>query len=135
VWPPPLTSRLASDADSTQVAQAVGDLWGELEEALHPVIGKRGVAALYNRSLHLSAAAAPWLAAGYAGSLVAMNTDVVKANMAHRPAEEAARGGVAHLQSFHGLLTSLVGPMLTERLLRSVWTTPSVAQPPQDTAP
>jgi hypothetical protein len=135
VWPHPLTSRLAPDADSAQVAQAVADLWGELEAALHPVIGKRGVAALFNRSLHLAAGGAPWLAAGHAGSLMAMNTDVVKANMASRPAEDAVRGGVAHLQSFHGLLTSLVGPMLTERLLRSVWTAPSVAQPPQDTAP
>ena len=39
------------------------------------------------------------------------------------------------LQTFHELLATLVGPSLTERLLRSVWADSSSGPPAQDTSP
>ena len=44
-------------------------------------------------------------------------------------------GGGALLQTFYELLASLVGPSLTERLLRSVWAHSSSGPPAQDTSP
>ena len=46
---------------------------------------------------------------------------------------EAATVGAALLQSFHELLGSLVGPSLTERLLRSLWDRPLSDPPASDT--
>ena len=45
----------------------------------------------------------------------------------------AAAAGGALLQTFHKLLTTLVGSSLTERLLRSVWTNHFDAPSAQDT--
>jgi len=43
-------------------------------------------------------------------------------------------GGGALFQSFHALLTSLVGASLTDRLLHSVWVHSSSTSPAQDTS-
>jgi hypothetical protein len=41
--------------------------------------------------------------------------------LAQRSSEEAAAAGNGFLTTFHGLLSGLIGPSLTERLLRDVW--------------
>lgn len=133
-WPEPLGGRLAVGADAEQVADAILAVWAEIDQALNPIIGHRGVAALYNRSLNLTAARYPWLAAGHQGVLAAVDLGALKAALAQRAPAEAAVGGSALLQSFHALLCSLVGASLTDRLLVSVWAQPAGAVPGQDTA-
>ncbi len=133
-WPEPLRGRLAVGADAEQVADAILALWAELDQALNPIIGHRGVAALYNRSLNLTAARYPWLAEGHQGVLAAVDLGALQAALSHRVPAEAAVGGSALLQSFHALLCSLVGASLTDRLLVSVWAQPAGAVPAQDTA-
>jgi DNA-binding GntR family transcriptional regulator len=103
------------------VAAAFVDIRLEIDQALQPIIGDKGVAALFDRSLGLSAAAFPWLAQGPAGGLAGADPAALKALLAAQPASEAVAGGNALLQSFHELLASLVGRPLTDRLLRSVW--------------
>ena len=66
-WPAPLADRVTDGADAEQVADAIVAIWLEIDQALNPIIGHRGVAALYNRSLNLTAAAHPWLAVGQPG--------------------------------------------------------------------
>jgi len=133
-WPEPLGGRLAVGADAEQVADAILAVWQEIDEALNPIIGHRGVAALYKRSLNLTAARYPWLAAGQQGVLAAVDLGALKAALAQRAPAEAAVGGRALLQSFHTLLCSLVGASLTDRLLVSVWAQPAGVVPAQDTA-
>lgn len=58
----------------------------------------------------------------------------LKAILAQQDSETATAGG-ALLQTFYELLASLVGPSLTERLLRSVWENPLSGPPAQDTSP
>lgn len=130
---PPLGGRLVEGASAGQVADTVGAIWLEIDDALHPIIGRRGMAALYNRSLSLTAAAHPWLAAGYEGTLSAVDTAALKSALASQTAAEARAGGSALFQSFHGLLTSLVGASLTDRLLHPVWKHSAGPSSAQDT--
>ena len=133
-WPAPLGGRLPAGADAAQVADTVVAIWLEIDRALCPIIGHRGVAALYNRALHLTAGAHPCLASCDQGVLAALDTAALKAVLAKQaPAQSAAAAG-ALFQSFHALLASLVGHTLTERLLRSVSAQSAGPSPAQDTS-
>ena len=133
-WPAPLAGRVRDDASAGQIADAIGAIWQEIDQSLHPVIGHRGVAALYNRSLHLAAADYPWLAMGHQGVLAAVDPSALKAALEQQAAAEAAIAGLALFQSFHDLLASLVGASLTDRLLHSVWDRSAGDSPAQDTS-
>lgn len=129
-----LRARLKPGAGVDEVADAVLALWGAIGRALDPIIGQRGVAALYHRSLKLTARSHPWLAVVPAGPLADADADLaaLKAAFTRQSAEAAVAGGDALFETFRELLASLVGDPLTERLLRSVWTPPQGAVPQQD---
>jgi hypothetical protein len=131
-WPAPLGHRLQAGADVGQVAETILALWQEIDQALTPIVGHRGVAALYNRSLKLTAVAHPWLASASSAVLAAMDPSALKAALLQQTATQAAAGGSALFETFRELLASLVGAALTERLLRSVWTPSSGVPPAQD---
>jgi hypothetical protein len=133
-WPAPLGGRVPDGAHAGQVADAVVALWREIDQALHPIIGHRGVAALYERSLRLTAAAYPWLALEQRGMPAAVDAAALHAALVQQAGAQAAAGGNALFHSFHQLLASLVGASLTERLLRSVWDHSPGAAPAQDTS-
>jgi hypothetical protein len=105
------------DASAEQVADAIATIWLEIDHALNPIVGHRGVAALYNRSLKLAAPAHPWLTTVHHDVLAAVDLPVLKATLSQQTAAEGAAGGLALLHAFHALLASLVGASLTERLL------------------
>lgn len=121
---PPIHSFLAQQvrdgASAGQVAALVGSTWEHIQTALAPVIGQRGVAALYKRSLHLAAKAHPWLAAAQ-GSSPGEDFALLRAESAKRSSAEAATAGAALLLSFHELVGSLIGPSLSGQLLGEVW--------------
>jgi hypothetical protein len=131
--PRPLCGRLTEGASAAQVADAVGAIWLEIDEVLHPIIGRRGMAALYNRSVKLTVSAYPWLGPGYQVALSAVDPTALKSALASQTPAEATAGGSALFLSFHELLASLVGSSLTDRLLRSVWNHSSGASSAQDT--
>ena len=133
-WPAALADRVSDGADAEQVADAIVAIWLEIDQALHPIIGHRGVAALYNRSLHLTAVAYPWLAIHQPAVPAVVDPSGLRAALVRQTAAEAAGGGSALFQTFHELLSSLVGASLTDRLLRSVWTHSSPVSPAQDTS-
>ncbi|MDO8420212.1 MAG: hypothetical protein Q7S90_09260 [Rubrivivax sp.] len=132
-WPPPLAGRLVGGENVGQVADTIVALWLEIDQALHPIIGHRGVAALYNRSLKLTGAAYPWLAASHQHLLTAADLAALRTALVQREAGDAAASGSALFHTFHDLLASLVGASLTTQLLGSVWARPAVASPAQDT--
>lgn len=129
----PLANRVGTDASAAQVADAVVATWQEIDAALNPIVGRKGVAALYKRSLYLTGAAHPWLAGMHEGAQAAIDLAALKSVLAQQSSADAALGGNALLQTFYQLLGSLVGPSLTERLLRSVWEHTSRGPPAQDT--
>lgn len=93
--------------------------WSEIEANLAPIIGRGGAGALYRRSLRLTAAAHPWLQAALEGSGALMDLPTLHAVLARQTSGVAAVGGAALLQTFLGVLTSLVGPRLTDQLIGS----------------
>lgn len=131
----PLARRVGADASAAQVAAAVVAVWHEIDAALAPIVGPRGVAALYQRSLHLARAAHPWLAGASAGLHDALDLAALDVVLARQDSASAAAASNALLQTFHDLLGSLVGASLTERLLRCVWANTSSGSPAQDATP
>ena len=129
----PLVSQVAAGADAAQVADACVNTWRAIETALTPIIGSKGVAALYTRSLHLASSAHPWLAALRESEPTAIDLVALKSVAAQQTGALAADGANALLQTFYQLLGSLIGPSLTERLLRSVWADSPGGAPLQDT--
>ncbi len=130
-----LAHRAGTGADAAHIADAVVSMWQEIDAALAPIIGQRGVAMLYKRSLYLIGPAHPWLAGTYAGVQAATDLVALKAVLAQQSSANAAAAGVAVLQTFYELLVSLIGPSLTERLLCSVWGNSLSGPPAQDPSP
>ena len=133
-WPAPLAGRVTDGADAEEVADAIAAVWQEIDQALHPIIGHRGVAALYSRSLNLTAVTYPWLAIDQPAVPAAIDPSGLRSALVQQTAAGAAAGGNALFHTFHDLLASLVGTSLTDRLLRSVWTHSSPGSPAHDTS-
>lgn len=118
-----LAHRAGATGTASQIAEATAAAWQEIDAALTPIIGSRGVAALFKRSLHLNRQVHPCLAGMLESVQTTLDVAPLKAVLAQQSSAEAAAAGGDVLQTFYELLTNLVGPSLTERLLRSVWIT------------
>ena len=103
------------------IAEEVVRLWGRVEGVLRPVVGTRGVAALYGRSLQLASDSHPWLAAAESGSWKLMDLVLLRQQLALRTADEAVEAGLDHLGQFDQLLGSLIGNTLKDQLLAPAW--------------
>lgn len=128
-----LAHKVAQGETSLQVADAVTLAWQQIDVALSPLIGHRGVAGLYQRTLHITGVDNPWLAICYKGILVEMNLDDLNQVLVQQSATDAANGGAMLFQTFYDLLGRLIGTTLTARLLHAVWIAPSRAADVQNT--
>lgn len=108
-----------------RIAPSVVALCAEIDVALTPIIGQRGVAALYKRSLFLTSQEYPALLDLQENGRAEMDLSPLNAALTPLSDAEATLVGGALLISFYELITSLVGPSLTQRLLRSLWDRPS----------
>ncbi len=125
----------AEGADAAQIGDGIVATWLNIEVALKPIIGQRGVVALFNRSLHLTARTHTWLTVDHGSNPTAMNLAALKPLIAEQPRAAAAAATGLLLKTFLELLTSLIGPSLTERLLRTVLS-PLLSEPSsQDISP
>lgn len=106
--------------------------WQDIDATLRPILGQRGVASLYRRSLHLTSARHSWLASMPDGMQATLDLSTLEAALAAQGNIDAAAGGGDLLQAFHELLASLVGTSLTEQLLRSIWANSSRGAAAQD---
>jgi hypothetical protein len=116
-----LEGAVSTGASSQEVAALVATTLRGLDQALAPIVGQRGMAALYKRSVHLSRPTHPWLPVAEEGAESKMDVAALSAALAKRSSAEAADAGTELLASFRALLTTLIGESLTERLLRPVW--------------
>ncbi len=117
----PLTHRVAPNADTSQIADAVLATWNEIDAVLVPIIGKRGLAALYKRSVHVNAQAHPWLHIEHDAALAVADFTELTPLIRQQDSATAMAGAATLFNTFHELLSSVIGSSLTERLLRSVW--------------
>ena len=107
---------LLDDANCNDAAVAA---WVAIDGALSPVIGARGTAALYQRSVHRALQDHPWLAAAYEGALQPGDFASLRAAMSQQTGANSAAAHDAILQTFQDLLDNLIGRSLTQRLLQA----------------
>jgi hypothetical protein len=115
-----LAKRSGTSADAIQIADATIAVWYDIATALTSIIGRHGVAALYDRSIALTAPTYPWLASSRAGDDHSVDLDGLQAVIAQQSNDDAAAGSGELLQTFYDVLVSLIGPALCEQLLTSV---------------
>lgn len=123
------------DADTARIADTAISTWRDIDAALSPIIGQRGVAALYKRSLDLTRADYPWLAAVHDAALQPGEFAALRTALLQRTSTDAAAANGALLRTFGNLLSNLIGGSLTERLLGFVWDNPSSGHAVQETSP
>ncbi|MHB8745950.1 MAG: hypothetical protein ACYC7I_05380 [Gammaproteobacteria bacterium] len=116
-----LEQLVAEGAVAARIADTTVSMWRDIDAVLSPIIGQRGVLALYKRSLYLARANHPGLAAVHESALQAGEFAALQTALLHQTSSNAAAASGALLQTFFDLLTNLFGKSLTERLLRSVW--------------
>ena len=113
--------RAASGATAPAVAAAsAAGLWEALTAALAPIIGARGVDALYRRSLYLSRSAHPCLEKAFEGTPLPGDFSGLRLALATVDGGAAAAAHAALIRTFRELLTTLIGASLVERLLAGV---------------
>jgi hypothetical protein len=127
-----LKQRAGTLPDAITVAAAAAATWRLVQAQLVPVIGARGLAVLYRRALHQTAADFPWMVACVDGGALADPLPSLTTCLAAQAAVPATEAAGAMLVTFAELLAALIGESLTERLLAPVWARPSL---PSDQEP
>jgi hypothetical protein len=127
-----LEQLVAEGAVAARIADKTVSMWHDIDAVLSPIIGQRGVAALYKRSLYLVRADYPWLAVVHEGALKPDEFAALQTALLQQTSSNAATASGALLQTFFDLLTNLIGKSLTERLLRSVWVNTTGGNAEQD---
>ncbi|MES3002096.1 MAG: hypothetical protein V4787_15505 [Pseudomonadota bacterium] len=131
--PLPLLVRLAAEgAQPDQVAEAAVREWKQVHDALAPLIGQSGAAALYRRTLHLARADRPWLDPAFLGAVTPGDFSAYRDALARQDSAIAAGAHDETQRALRGLLINLIGPSLTERLLRAAAVSPSAGKAVQD---
>jgi hypothetical protein len=126
--------RVNGSADVSQVAEAMTSMFEDINNALTPIIGPKGVAALHRRSLHLCITKHPPLGDHYTMLVVGMDLKQLKALLAEQSRADALFFSEEMLKTFYELLASLIGQPLAARLLLDVWEQSSSGPPAQDTS-
>ena len=112
--------RLATNGvEPRRIADSAVAIWFDVSTALTPVIGVRGVEALYRRSVNLVRADYPWLHAAYENGPDQGSFVVLYTALSEQSPTTAASANGALLEAFYQVLENLIGGPLTIRLLRS----------------
>jgi hypothetical protein len=130
-----LARRIDNATDATQIADVIVAMLQEISAALVPILGPKGVAALFRRSLHLCTSLHPSLTAESASLTVGLNLPELATLLILQKPADALLFGEEFLTAFHQLLATLIGPSLCARLLRDVWDHPLSAPAAQETSP
>lgn len=129
-----LVKSASNGAVPRQIADSVEAIWLDVDSALTPIIGPRGVSALYRRALHLVQAEYPWLEAVYGDELEQGQFTSLVSALARQPTTLAAAANGALLEAFYNLLANLIGEPLTTRLLQPAIDTMSAEDVRQENA-
>ena len=130
-----LAARTRNGTGEGGTAAGVVAMCEDISAALTPIIGSRGVAALYKRSLYLTAQAHPTLLGLQEQVQAEIDPSPLMTALTPLSDAEATRIGGALLIAFYELISSLIGPSLTERLLRSLWDRPLSDPPASEPTP
>jgi hypothetical protein len=106
--------------DTVSLTTKVVSVWRDIDAALAPIIGHRGVAALFGRSVHLIRADHPWLTAPHESTTDRIDLAALQSTLSQQTSDTVVAINGALLRKFLELLSNLIGVSLTERLLRPV---------------
>lgn len=129
-----LAQRVEGIADISQVADAITLMFDDINTALTPVIGPKGVAALHRRSFFLCTSMHPQLAETYKTLVVAMDLVELRSLLITQNKADAVFFCGELLKTFYELMATLIGRSLATRLLLDVWGYSLSGLPPQDTS-
>ncbi|MFI8614295.1 hypothetical protein ACIGHN_02165 [Acidovorax sp. NPDC077693] len=101
------------------VAMAAVDRWEKIVDVLTPILGRRGVAALYRRTLDVAGCRHPCLLYAHESD-EHTSFEPLRRLLEQQSADAATAASEASLQTLHELLDSLIGTNLTQRLLGSL---------------
>ena len=116
----PLAQLAQEGASAERIAGLAVSVWRDIDDALCPIVGWQGFAALYKRSLHLTRTVHPWLAAMQDSALQPGRFDALQTALSQQAPPTAVAAHAALLQTFHDLLARLIGAALTARLLQRI---------------
>jgi hypothetical protein len=111
--------------DANAIAAATVAIWPQVVVRLAPVIGVRGIDALFRRTLHLTSRSFPCVSGDVGHGTAAL--DAISARLRREDASTAAAASCLLLFAFTELLADLIGESLTDRLLAPVWALPGPA--------
>lgn len=127
-------SRLATNkAGADRVAALAAEKMHAIHLALAPIIGDRGVSALYRRSLFLISRDAPWANALHDEDSAGNDYATLQSAITQQSADDALRITEALFTTLYTVLVSLIGAALTERLLHPMFDTSSNGRAVQET--
>ncbi|MDB5839627.1 MAG: hypothetical protein JWQ23_1579 [Herminiimonas sp.] len=95
--------------------------WKQLAAHLTPVIGDAGFCALYGRTVRLAMSDFSWLTAVEPAQTIDSLFLTLKEDFAATDVQSMAQANFALLERYTGLLSTLIGEMLTTRILNSAW--------------
>lgn len=94
--------------------------WRQIDLALTPIIGRRGILAIYKKALNITRNDFPWLAVVSEGDAAFDNFASLQSVLAQQTSAAVMAANLALHRSFNKLLVSLIGESLSERLLQSI---------------
>lgn len=130
-----LALRIDHTADIQHVADVIITMLQDTNTALAPIIGPKGVAALYRRSLHLCTSLHPRLATPYTRLADPLDLSDLRSLLIQQNQTDVVFFGEQLLKALYELLATLIGPSLCARLLLEAWDNNSSAPPVQETSP
>ena len=116
-----INQRAGLDPDADAIAQSTLITWQQISAQLEPVIGARGVDALFTRSMHLVGNTHHWLEANGVRKDGAVSPASIRICFEGREPPVVTDAACALLATFTDLLANLIGESLTARLLETVW--------------
>ena len=116
-----LAREAGPDATAPEVAAAARHLGERFAQQLNPLIGAGGVAAIVDRSFHLTQRSVPGLAPIRASDRNDGPFALLQRSMEQQDPAAAAEAAIAMLAAIAELLVSFVGESVTARLLREAW--------------
>lgn len=108
-------------AGTEAMTERVVQLFAAAEKTLSPIIGIRGLEKIQYANLLAVSNRYPWLIASAENSRQPVKLQSLRLVLLEQNTQSIKLAGLALLQNYYALLTSLIGRSLTERLLRSVW--------------
>lgn len=113
--------KIPATQSSSEVVDAVIDLWESLSAQIISIIGEGGFNSLYARSLFLTQATYPWLATGALSSQTDQRFAELRVGFEAQTSEVTSAANSQLLFTFTDILASLIGEQLTTRILSSAW--------------